>query len=155
MALLRDGFKTLIDIDGVTPTFEEIGITPPALDGAGSIDQTTMRNTKWRTAIGKSLVTLGNFSARVAYDPRAYAQLTNLLGQNRFVTVTFPDNSTLKFYAILNSFTPDEHTEGERPEATIEFIPSNLSTASPPVEVAPVFATGTTTTSTTTALPTP
>lgn len=153
MALQKDGFKTLVTIAGISAVFEEIGVTPPALDAGGSIDQTTMRNTRWRTAQGKSLITLGNFSVRVAYDARAYAQIVPILGSNRFITVTFPDNSTLTFYAIIDKFTPDESVEGERPEATIEFIPSNLTTANPPAESAPVFATGTTTTTTTTALP--
>lgn len=153
MPLLKDGFKTLITISGITAVFEEIGVTPPAIDAGGAIDQTTMRNTRLRTALGKSLYTLGPFSAKVAYDPRAYAQIIPILGSNRFVTVTFPTNDTLTFYAIIDKFTPDENTEGTRPEATIEFVPSNLTTANPPVESAPVFTTGTTTTTTTTALP--
>jgi hypothetical protein len=48
----------------------------------------------------------------------------------------------------VNKFSPDALKEGERPEATIEFIPSNLSTANPPVEVAPVLVTLTTTSTT-------
>lgn len=153
MPLLKDGFKTLITIGGITAVFEEIEVTPPALDAGGTIDQTTMRNSRLRTALGKSLYTLGNVSVKVAYDSKAYAQVIPILGSNRFITVTFPDNSTLTFYAVVNSFTPDALVEGTRPEATLELVPSNLTTANPPVETAPVFTTGTTTTTTTTALP--
>jgi len=151
--LMKDGFKTLIAINGVTPVFEEIEVTPPALDAGGTITQTTMRNTKMRTMLGKQLVTLGKISVKVAYDPKAYAQIFAVLGSNRYITVTFPDNSTLVFYAVVDKFTPDALKEGERPEATLELEPSNLTTANPPVEFQPVFSTGTTVTTTTTAVP--
>lgn len=146
MTLLRDGFKTLISITGITGTFEEIEVTPPGLDAGGSIDQTTMRNSRWRTMIGKQLVTLGGFSVKVAYAPQMYNTTLGILGTNRHVVVTFPNGNTLTFYAILDKFTPDANKEGERPEATLEFIPSNLNTANPAVETAPVLATVTTTT---------
>lgn len=155
MALLHDGFKTLITIAGISAVFEEVSVTPPSLEAGGLIDQTTMRNTRWRTGRGKSLVTLGPCSITVAYDTRTYAQVIPILGSTRFITVTFPDNATLTFYAVVDNFTPDDLVEGERPTATLELTPGNLSTANPPVEAAPVYTTGTTSTSTTTALPTP
>ncbi|MFN7318246.1 MAG: hypothetical protein ACK5S6_01940 [bacterium] len=144
MVMLRDGFKTIITITGVSGTFEEIEVSPPELDAGGSIDQTTMRNTRWRTFIGKSLVTLGEFSVKVAYSAHMYDQMLAVLGRNRHIVVTFPSGNTLSFYAILDKFTPDTLTEGERPEATITFIPSNLTTAVPPVEFSPVLSTVTT-----------
>jgi hypothetical protein len=153
MPILKDGFKTLVSIGGITAVFEEISVTPPAADSGGAIDQTTMRNSRYRTKLGKSLVTLDTISLKVAYDPKTYAQVIPILGSNRAIVLTFPDGSTLTFYAIVSKFTPDEVSEGERPEATIELEPSNLSTAATPVEIAPVFATGTTATTTTTALP--
>lgn len=144
MVMLRDGFKTLITITGVTGTFEEIEVSPPELDAGGSIDQTTMRNIRWRTFIGKSLVTLGEFSVKVAYSAHMYTQMLAILGKNQHVVVTFPSGNTLTFYAILDKFTPDTLTEGERPEATLTFVPSNLTTAVPPVEFSPVLSTVTT-----------
>ena len=154
MPKLQDGFKTLISIGGVTGFFEEIEVTPPALDSTGAIDQTTMRNSRYRTKLGKSLITLDRVTVTVAYDPKVIGQMHNVLGSNRFVTITFPDGSTLGFYAIVDKFSPEALREGERPQATLELEPSNMSTANPPVEVAPVFATGTTaTTSTTTMAP--
>jgi len=146
--ILVDGFKTLITITGITAVFEEIEISPPELDAGGAIEQTTMRNTRWRTNLGKQLATLGTFSVKVAYNVGAYSQISGILGSNRHIVITFPDTSTLSFYAVVNKFSPDALKEGERPEATIEFIPSNLSTANPPVEVAPVLVTLTTTSTT-------
>lgn len=153
MPILKDGFKTLVAIGGITAVFEEIEVTPPAADSGGAIDQTTMRNSRYRTKLGKSLVTLDTITIKVAYDPKTYAQIIPILGSNRAITLTFPDGSTLTFYAIVSKFTPDALKEGERPEASLELEPSNLSTAATPVEIAPVFATGTTATTTTTALP--
>lgn len=144
MVLLRDGFKTLITITGVTGTFEEIDVSPPELDAGGSIAQTTMRNVRWRTFIGKRLVTIGEFSVKVAYSAHMYDQMAAILGTNRHVVVTFPSGNTLSFYAILDKFTPDTLTEGERPEATLTFVPSNLTTAATPIEVSPVLSTVTT-----------
>ncbi len=112
-----------------------------------------MRNSRYRTKLGKSLITLDTVTLKVAYDPRTYAQVIPILGSNRAITITFPEGSTLVFYAIVSKFDPGEHAEGERPEATLELEPSNLSTAATPLEIAPVFATGTTATTATTALP--
>jgi hypothetical protein len=153
MPLLKDGYRTLVSIGGITAVFEEISVTPPALDSGGGIDQTTMRNSRYRTKLGKSLITLDTVTLTVAYDPRTYAQVIPILGSNRAITITFPEGSTLVFYAIVSKFDPGEHAEGERPEATLELEPSNLSTAATPLEIAPVFATGTTATTATTALP--
>ena len=153
MPFLRDGFKTTITIQGISGKFDEIEVTPPEMDSAGGIEQTTMRNSRYRTKLGKALITLGTVSVKVSYDPAVIAQMHSVMGTNRHVTVTFPDGSTLVFYAIISKFTPDALKEGERPEATLELEPSNMSTASPPVEIAPVFATGTTATTTTTATP--
>lgn len=152
MPKLHDGFKTLIAIGGVTGFFEEIEVTPPALDSTGGIDQTTMRNSRYRTKLGKSLITLDTVTVKVAFDPKVIGQMHNVLGSNRYITITFPEGSTLGFYALVNKFTMDALKEGERPEATLELEPSNMSTANPPVEIAPVFATGTTATTTTTTL---
>lgn len=152
MPKLSDGFKTLISIGGITAHFEEIEVTPPALDSTGGIDQTTMRNGRYRTKLGKSLITLDRVSVTVAYDPKVIGQMHNILGSNRLITITFPEGSTLTFYALVDKFTPEALREGERPQATLELEPSNMSTANPPVEVAPVFATGTTATTSTTTL---
>lgn len=146
--LLKDGFKTIITITGLTAEFEEIELSMPELDAGGGIDQTTMRNTRWRTMIGKQLVTLGSFSVKVTYSAQAYSQISGILGLNRHVVIRFPDSSTLTFYAIVDKFAPGDMKEGERPEGTITFIPSNLNTASPAVETPPALVTATTTSTT-------
>jgi hypothetical protein len=76
--------------------------------------------------------------------------MQNILGSNRQIVITFPDGATFTFYAVVNKFTPDALKEGERPQATLELIPSNLSTAATPAEIGPVLVNATTTTTTTT-----
>lgn len=153
MPLLEDGYRSLIAIGGITAQFEEISITPLSIDSGGTIDMTTMRNQRTRTAAGKKLVTYGPCELKIAYDTRVFAQLQSIAGSNRAITQTWPDGATLVWYAIVEKIEFDELTEGTRPEATLTLTPSNRTTAANPVEVAPVFATGTTPTTTTTALP--
>jgi hypothetical protein len=152
MPKLADGFKTLIAITGISALFEEVEVTPPELDAGGVIEQTTMRNNRYRTNLGKALITLGPVSVMVAYDPAVIGQMHNILGSNRHILITFPSGATLSFYAVVNKFSPEALKEGERPQATLELIPSNMSTAATPLEIAPVFATGTTATTTTTTI---
>ncbi len=136
---LDDGFATTISLANGTTLFEK-SVTPPGLDGGGSIDTTTMRNTLYRTMSPKSLITLSECSVTVAYDPAAYTTLIGALNTNQIITVTFPDASTIAFWGWLNSFTPGENTEGEQPTAEITIIPSNHDNATPPAEQPPVIA---------------
>lgn len=139
MARLDDGFSTTISLTGANTTFWEKSVTPPGLDGGGSIDTTTMRNVNWRTFAPKSLVTMSEMSLTVAYDSSKIADISDL-NINQLIVVTFPDTSTLTFWGFVNSFVPGELAEGEQPEAEITIIPTNRDNASPPVEVPPVVA---------------
>lgn len=143
---IDDGFATTISLSGAGTTLYEKSVTAPGLDGGGSIDTTTMRNTLYRTMSPKSLITLSECSVTVAYDPFAYGALITSLNTNQLFTVTFPDSTSIAFWGWINSFTPGENTEGEQPTAEITIIPSNRNNAAPPVEVAPVITQGTTTT---------
>lgn len=153
MPILEDGYRSLIAISGITAQFEEISVTPVSLDSGGTIDMTTMRNQRNRTAAGKKLITWGACVVKAIYDPRVVAQMQSIVGQNRFITQTWPDGATLTWYAIVEKIEFDELQEGTRPECSITLTPSNRTTAAVPAETSPVFATGTTPTTTTTALP--
>lgn len=146
MPILRDGYRTLATITGSAISWEIISATLPALQGGGAIDQTTMANNNWRTAWGKTLKTFGTITLRVAYDMAVYTQIRDIIGVNKHIVLTAPDGAQLTFYGFVDNFTPEENREGERPEATVEIIPTNLSTAAPPVLTGPVLTTGTTTT---------
>lgn len=144
MPNLKDGYKTIYSIAGITAKFEEIGVTPPELDAGGEISQTTMRNARWRTSVGKQLISMGTMTSKVAYEPAVYPQIQAILGQTKLITITWPDGATVAFYGSVDKFTPDELVEGTRPEATMTIIP-NMQTAVG-VETAPVYTSATTTT---------
>ncbi len=135
--ILEDGFKTLISF-ALEPSIllEEITVTPPGRDAGGEIVLTTMRNTRYRTKAGKQLVDVTNISATVAYDPAVIEQIDDMLGINQLITITHPDGDTDAIWGILNTFEPGENSEGERPTADIEIIPTNRNDSK--VETGPV-----------------
>ena len=113
-------------------------VTPPGIDGGDGIDTTTMHNATWRTMAARSLKTLTNSSMTCGYDPAVYTSILALINVETEVTVEFPDGSTLDFYGFLKNFTPNEHSEGSLPEATVEIVPTNRIPGST-TESAPVF----------------
>jgi hypothetical protein len=140
-ALLKNGHRTLIEIVGITPFFEEISVTPIGAEADEPVEQTTMRTNNWRSFMGGALLTATEVQAKVAYAPTALPQVIPILRQNRFCRVYYPDGAVVSFYAIVMSFVPDEHQTNERPEATLVLRPSNLTTSNPPAEVGPIFIT--------------
>jgi hypothetical protein len=141
MAWINDGFSTTIYFQnapsGQTLYFQEVSVTPPGIDMGGENDTTTMRNTAWRTRQPKQLKTLSEFTATCKYDPAVYSQILAMLGDNTIIVVTFPDDSTLRFWGWLDKFIPGESVEGEMSTATITVIPSNQDDSGN--EVAPVY----------------
>lgn len=138
MARLTDGFKTTVSFSLKSSIkFYEREVTPPAVDGGGENDTTTMRNTTWRTKAPKKLKTLGNMALSVAYDPACYTDILSMLNSNQEITVTFSDTSTIKFWGWLNTFTPQACKEGEQPTADCEIIASNQNNSA--VETAPTI----------------
>lgn len=143
MSRLRDGFKTLVTFSLNPLYYAEIEVTPPGVDKGGLIDQTTMRNTTWRTAIGKALRTLTEVSVTINWDPAIYGQTAFVMG-NQLITITFPDGSSVAFWADVNKFQPGPNKEGDRPTATLTILPTNLNASC--VETGPVFTGGSGTT---------
>lgn len=136
---LDDGFPTKIafarDPD---VSLWEIGVTPPGIDGGDPIDTTTMHNVTWRTMSPRQLKTLTPFSFRAAYDPVVYTSIVELINEPGAITVHLPDGSKLDFYGFLQTFEPDEHAEGEFPEASCAICPTNYDPVNR-VEAAPVL----------------
>lgn len=132
--ILDDGFSTTVTIAGIT-MIEENTVTPPGADGGGEINNTSMRNTRWRTKKPKSLLDLTPLEMSVQYDPAFYDALAANLQVNQAITVEFSDGSTLVFWGWIDSITPNENSEGELPLADITIIPSNIDGAG--AEIAP------------------
>src|SRR5436190_22609477 len=116
MSVLTDGYQTLIEF-ALNPavTFYEIEVTPPGLDALGKIDISTMHNTRWRTSVGKSLVTATDTTLVVAYDPVFYDEVLDMLWINQLITITFPDGATLDYYGTIDTLQPSSHNVGNRP----------------------------------------
>lgn len=134
---IDDGFKTLIAFSLASSVLMyEKSVTPPGIAAGGATDTTTMRNTAWRTRAPKKLKSLENSSIVVAYDPAVYDQIAAMISKNQSITITFPDNSTLVFWGWIDTFTPNEITEGEQATANVTIIPSNMDASK--AEVAPV-----------------
>lgn len=135
---LRDGHRTLLSF-ALAPSvkFFQKRVTPPGIDGGGENDTTSMHNNTWRTRQPKKLYTLTPATITAAYDPAVFTEILAMINVNQLITVTFPDNSTYAFFGWVNNFTPNEHTEGEEPTASVTVIPSNQNASF--VETAPVL----------------
>jgi hypothetical protein len=142
MSILNEGHPTTITFSqagasGLSVLMLEKEVTPPSLDGGGPNDTTTMRNDAYRTKQPKVLITLGQASFLVAYDPACYDDLVDILNVNGLITITFSDGSTLGFYGWLDKFTPNRITEGAQPTAECIIECSNQNGSG--VETAPDY----------------
>jgi hypothetical protein len=109
--------------------FWEKSATPPGYDMGDGIDQTTFHNTAYRTKYPRTLIEITDGAITVAYDPAVHDLIIAQLGVNQEITITFNDGSTTAFWGFLKSFTPQEHSDGEQPEAQCEFVVTNLDAA--------------------------
>lgn len=140
MAFVDDGFPTLVTFSSSTSAalyFYETEVTPPGFSAGGENDTTTMRNTSWRTKAPKKLITLSSFSEVAKYDPAILDEITDMIGVNQQITVTFPDESTWVFWGWVDEFTPNAVTEGTMGTANLTVIPSNQNDSQE--ETAPVY----------------
>jgi len=133
MGIMNDGYQTTIGFSALASGVvfnviaKEKGVTPPAIEGGGKIDLTTMRNSNARTFYPKQLYTIADCSVVVAWDPLMYGEMASVIGVNQTITITFPDASTLAFWGTLDGFTPNENVEGEQPTAVLNIIATNLN----------------------------
>lgn len=123
---LDDGFSTKVTF-GRKPNVAlwEKTVKPAGIDGGDKVDTTTMHNTRWRTSSPRKLLTLTDGSFKCAYDPAVLSDLVEMVNQPDTITITFPDGSTDAFFGYMKSFEPDEVQEGQQPEATVNFVPTN------------------------------
>ncbi len=136
---LEDGHSTKIALENLlTISFWEKSVGVPPIDGGDSVPQTTMHNTIWRTFAPRHLKTLEEFSVDAAYDPIAISQTIAQINIKQTITVIFPDGSKLAFYGFLKRFEPANLVEGEQPEATVTFVPTNADPLTG-AEEAPVY----------------
>lgn len=124
---LRDGFATVIGFAGdLDIELWEKESTPPGQDIGDAIDQTTFWNTTRRTKWPRTLVEDTDGSFTCAYDPLARTSIETQIGVNQEISVLFNDLSTWAFWGFLKSFVPQSSSDGEMPEAQVEFVVTNL-----------------------------
>ncbi len=127
---LRDGFATMITFgDNATVELYEKEATPPGQDIGDAIDTSTFHNTARRTKWPRTLIEDTDGSFTCAYDPTARTAIESLIGNNQEITVTFNDGSTWAFWGFLKSFVPQSASDGEQPEAQVEFVITNTDDA--------------------------
>jgi hypothetical protein len=131
MPQLADGYSTTITLalaPGTLPLslkLWEKTVTPFGVDGGGSIPITTMRNLKFRTFAPKQLITLNEMTITASYDPQCYTiGIASYINNNGLITCNFPDGSQLAVYGYLDSYKPQENTEGNQPMVTVTVIPT-------------------------------
>jgi len=127
---LRDGFATMVTF-GNDPDISlwEKETTPPGLDQGEMIDTTTFHNVTYRTKWPRNLTEVTNGSFRAAYDPGNRALLMAQIGVNQEITVTYNDGTKDAFWGALIKFQPQAHSDGEQPEADVEFGITNTDSA--------------------------
>jgi len=140
-SILTNGHRTLITIQGITPQFEEVSVTPPGIKADDPIEQSNMRSVNYRTFQGGALMTLSEMTVKVNYAVGAFSLLLPFIRQNRYVTITFFDGSSISLYCIITSFTPEETQTNEKPTATLVLTPSMLTTSDPPTATGITYAT--------------
>lgn len=123
---LEDGFRTLIAFaEAPDVCLFEKQVTPPGVDGGDAIDITDMHNEEWRTFASRALKSLTSGSMTVHYDPDAYESILGLINVVGWISVHFPDGKILNFVGFLQTFAPGALVEGNPPEATCSFTPTN------------------------------
>lgn len=126
--MLRDGYKITIALS-LDPdiAFQEVAITPPALEGGEEIDITTQWNDRWITYAMQQLMKLGNLTFTCAYDPDCYNLCQTILNNDSGSwTLKFADGTTIAAYGGLKSFTPDQMVKGTQPRATGVLVATNF-----------------------------
>lgn len=128
---LEDGFPTLMSFAAAPVIFGGVAgdiwikrITPPGYDGGGPIEDTSMHNLVFRTKYPKTLVTMTDATLMVSFDPDAYVSVFAVINVIQLLTYFFPLGETLALYGWVNTFIPNEFSEGNQPEATMQLIHS-------------------------------
>jgi len=140
---LQDGYQTLIgfSLNDEVKVWEKSGPSP-GIEGGDPIEETTMHNDTWRTFSPRALKTLEPITWTCGYDPDSYTddddnQIAEMINVEQTITIYFPDGSTLAFFGYIQNFQPQDHTEGEQPEAQITIVPTNRDSSR--AEQAPVM----------------
>jgi hypothetical protein len=127
---LRNGYKVLWTFArSPAASLWEISGTPSGWEGGDEIDTTTFHNTTVKTKSPSELYESTNGSGTAAYDPTYLNAIRELINVEDTVTARLPDGTTIAAYGYLKNFLPQEHVDGEMPEANFEIVITNTDSA--------------------------
>lgn len=137
---LKDGYRTVILLDPSNPNLMlwERVVPPPGLEGGDPIDTTTMHNATYRTFHPRALITLTPITVVGGYDPQVYSEFISLINVVKEINIEFPDLSVMAFWGYTQSFTPQDHVEGDYPTANVVVVPTNWDNVNK-VEAGPAY----------------
>ena len=137
---LPDGFGVKIAFAADPDVnFWEVTVTPPGREGGEPVDQTTMWNEKWMTALPQMLQSLTPAAAEGAYDPEMLDEIDELINVNGWITIHFPDGAKYNFAGYLKTATPTALAKGQQPRISFTIQPTNQidGVETDPIYVAP------------------
>jgi len=146
MPVIIDGFSTRLSYGTCTLAVCTKTVTPPEIDGGGSIDLTHMGASRWRQKAPKFLQSLNSMMITGAYDPLVYGQtfaFPGRLNSIQLFSLTFPDGSGIVFWGFIEKLTFQEIKEGEQPLVNVTITPTLWDGTfhnSCPVEVVPIYS---------------
>lgn len=136
---LKDGFSTKITFARYsTAEFWEKVVGLAGADNGEGIEQTTMHTVRYRQVTPRQLITLTPFDVDCAYDPDV-THLLDMVGREDTVTETYPDGTTVAYFAYLQKYAKKPNEEGKQPELTLTICPTNWDPTNK-VEAGPAIA---------------
>lgn len=126
----QDGFRTLVSFEfAPNLSFWERRVKPFGFDLGGPIDEATLRSSLYRAKSPKSLITTTDLVMTGAYNANVYSTFVSLLRFIQVITLTFPNAQAMTFDGWCDKFDPQEHVDGESPNATLTVCASNQKNA--------------------------
>lgn len=122
MARQTTGFGTLIKVvttsPAVTLELEETEVTPQGYQGNSPVEQTSMRNTKFRSFEPGDLIQKTDLQFTAYYDEDQLSDIKSIINVKGTITVTFKTGGTLVDTGWLVSAVPTGRSIGNRPTAS-------------------------------------
>lgn len=125
---LKNGYRALITPhDDPNISFYEIETGLPGLMGPPLINTSTQHNDTVQTFAPGALVTMEEFTCRVAYNPILYDEIIAMLNDEQALTNTFPNGGTLTYWGVIRGFKPDGLVNGTFPTAALTVGCTNVN----------------------------
>lgn len=102
-------------------TLDVTALTPSSFVLDDDVDTTTNSNGAFRSMEAGEFVTVGAFTATVAFDNDVYKDIIALYGVEDTGTFTSKSGGTSVYTGFVKSYEPDEQSPSDMPTATFTF----------------------------------